>query len=161
MRAAAFCRPPCIRVFLHRRRLILSATAGQVKVEQHDCSRSPPPYYCFAGGSTVAELAEAAAGSRAGPTAGEEAKGVREARAEAPAAVVKMPINMPPHSGKGGGGKARGSRSRRGKGTGSKGTGGMTHGGKRRGGNPPVSSDWKDRIALDADTTRDPNSAQF
>lgn len=53
-----FCRSDksCLRVTLRDQRLVLAATAGQVKLEQPDCSRSPPPYYCFAGGALVAQV---------------------------------------------------------------------------------------------------------
>ena len=39
----AFCRPPCLRVYLHRRRLVLAATAGQERAPkaQEDPTYSP------------------------------------------------------------------------------------------------------------------------
>jgi hypothetical protein len=55
VRGHAFCRPPCLRVFVHRKRLVLAATAGDVKVEQPDCGRTPPPHYCFALGARVTQ----------------------------------------------------------------------------------------------------------
>ena len=55
-----FCRMPCLRVYLHNRKLVLAATAGQVKAEQPDCHRTPPPYHCFASGSLVAETMQEA-----------------------------------------------------------------------------------------------------
>lgn len=54
VRSHTFCRPPCVRVFLHRGRLIAAATAGSVKVEQHDCTQSPPAHHCFATVDAVA-----------------------------------------------------------------------------------------------------------
>lgn len=57
----AFCRPPCMRAVRVQGRLVVAATAGQVKVEQPSCDRQPPPYYCLAGGGVVAAAVERAA----------------------------------------------------------------------------------------------------
>ena len=62
IRGGAFCRMPCLRVYLHKRRLVLSATAGQVKLEQPDCARTPPPYYCHAASSLVTSMLEGVVG---------------------------------------------------------------------------------------------------
>ena len=154
VRAGAFCRPPCIRVLLHRRRLVIAATAGQVKVEQHDCTRSPPPYYCFAGGSTVADLAVPSAElPMVEPPAGEPLQAWSQAkgrRGKAKGGGAKGSGGKA----KGGGGKGSGAKGGgKAKGGGGKGGSGTGRGGKHGG------SDWKDRIALDADTARDPDSA--
>ena len=48
-RAGHFCRPPCVRAFLHHRRLVLAATVGAVKIEKHSCEQRPPPHFCTSG----------------------------------------------------------------------------------------------------------------
>ena len=50
-RAHAFCRPPCLRVQLREKRLIIAATANAVKIEKLDCHQIPPPFYCTSGGN--------------------------------------------------------------------------------------------------------------
>eukprot|EP00965_Chrysotila_dentata_P151204 4998114-Pleurochrysis_carterae.AAC.4 len=43
-----FCNVPCWRTYIKGRKLIASATAGLVVVEQFRCDSWPPPYYCKA-----------------------------------------------------------------------------------------------------------------
>ena len=131
VRTGAFCRAPCVRVFLARGRLVAAATAGQVKVEQHDCRRSPPPYYCLAGGSVVAEMAQAL--ERPAPLHGQ----------------ASLRYELKAHS------QSRGEVAR------SRGRANRTIGSIGRGEKVATGGKdtWKERIALDADTMRSPDSA--